>query len=221
MAISSESLGIPGDVIDFKTDLGLTDQSFKELNIELRPARRHKLRYQYIPIKFEQSATVTREIVFQGQRFVIGVPVNSGLDWRAHRFGYEFDFITHDRGFGGFILEVKQNDVLAFLESPQVRRESVRGAAPIPVIGGTFRVYPVPNVSITGAITGCCFGVIERLVKDAGGHYLDVDFYGTYNLTPQLGARVGFRRLDLGYTFEDDFGDFELKGLYFGLVARY
>ena len=36
-----------------------------------------------------------------------------------------------------------------------------------------------------------------------------------------VGAQLGFRRLDMGYIFEDDRGDFGAKGLYFGGVVRY
>ena len=219
MAISSEALGIPGDAIDFKTDLGLTDQRFKEVHFVLHPARKHKFRYQYIPIKFEQGATITRDIVFRGQRFRIGVPVKSGIDWRAHRFSYEYDFVSLNRGFGGFILDAKYTDVRAFLESPQVRRESIHAAAPIPAAGGIFRVSPIQKLSMTGEITG--FRLPEGLIEDAKAHYLDLDFYGTFNITNNIGAQIGYRRLDLGLTVSDDIGDFELKGFYFGLVARY
>ena len=44
--------------IDFKNDLGLTDTRFRELHVVLRPARKHKFRFQYIPIKYEQRATI-------------------------------------------------------------------------------------------------------------------------------------------------------------------
>src|SRR5712691_10594947 len=44
MSISSQALGILGSTIDFKRDLGLTDQRFPELHLELRPATRHKFR---------------------------------------------------------------------------------------------------------------------------------------------------------------------------------
>ena len=48
--LASESLGITGTPIDFKTDLGLTDQHFPMLQALIRPARMHKFRFQYIPI---------------------------------------------------------------------------------------------------------------------------------------------------------------------------
>ncbi len=219
MQIASESLGIPGDLIDFKDDLGLTDQTFPEFHVTLRPARRHKFRFQYIPIKFTQSGILTRNIVFNGQLFPVSAEVDSELDWKAYRFGYELDFLVLPRGFGGLVLDFKYTDVRAELVVPGLIEEFARARAPIPAIGGIFRVYVVPNVSITGEITG--FKLPEDLIEDASGRYLDVDFYGTVNFTDNFGAQLGYRSFDLGYTVDTDVGDFRLKGFYFGGVARY
>ena len=86
MEISSEGLGIIGSVINFKDDLGLTDQSFPEFHVTLRPARRHKFRFQYVPISFSQASLIERNIVFNGQLYPIGVEVESQLpvDQTAH-----------------------------------------------------------------------------------------------------------------------------------------
>jgi hypothetical protein len=221
MQISSTALSLVGTVIDFKRDLGLTDQHFPEVHLVLRPARSHKFRLQYIPLNFTQTATLTADIVFNGQRYRVGLPVNSTLDWKAWRFGYEYDFIVKDRGFGGFLLDFKYTDVNAALASP-IRSDFVQARAPIPTIGGIFRVYPVPNVSITGEISGATVGwVPESIRKDTNGHFVDVDFYGTLNFTNNVGAQFGYRSFDVAYALRTDTGAFTLKGLYFGVVARY
>ncbi len=224
MSITSESrFGIPGTPIDFKKDLGLTDGAFKELHLVLRPSKRNKLRFQYIPIKYTQEAKLTRDIVFQGIRYRVGVPVNSQLDWKAYRFTYEFDFVSRSRGFAGFMLDAKYTDVYAGLQSP-IDDESLHARAPIPTIGGIGRYYVVPNISITGEISG--FKIPDSISEEYKGHYVDLDIYGTVNFTNNLGVQVGYRSFDLGYTVKDDdvvtdSGTFVLKGLYFGAVARF
>jgi hypothetical protein len=218
MSISSESLGIVGSRIDFKNDLGLVDRSFGELHATLKPGRKHKLRFQYIPISYTQSNVAQRDIVFNGQLFRVGIPVSSTLDWKAYRFGYEYDFLVLPRGFGGFVLDFKYTDVNAVLSTP-VFEEFAHAAAPIPAIGGIFRVYALPNLSITGEITG--FKLPESAVEDASARYVDVDFYGTFNFSRYMGAQMGYRSFDVGYVLDADLGDFRLKGPYFGFVARY
>lgn len=218
MSISSESLGIGGTSIDFKRDLGLTDQRFGELHAVLKVSRKHKFRFQYIPIKYVQQAIIDRNIVFNGQLYRIGFPVNSALSWKAYRFGYEYDFIVRERGFAGFILDFKYTDVRASLQSP-ANSEFAHASAPIPALGGIVRVYVVPIVSITGELTG--IKVPDSISKEFKAHYADLDIYGTVNVTNNLGAQLGYRSFDVGYLVDQDTGSFKLKGLYFGVVARY
>ena len=220
MTISSQRFGLAGTTIDFKRDLGLIDQRFSELHLVLRPGKHHKFRLQYIPILYDQTAVIPREIIFNGQRYVVGLPVNSTLDWKAYRVGYEYDFISRDRGYGGFVLDIKYTDVTATLAAPTAPREFTRERVPIPALGGIFRVYPVPNVSITGEVTG--FTLPDNLIKGLTmAHYVDIDFYGTLNFTNYIGAQAGYRSFDVGYLVSDDTGSFKLKGWYFGVVARY
>jgi hypothetical protein len=224
--ISSTALGQRGTLIDFKRDLGLQDQRFPELHLVLRPAKSQKFRLQYIPMTYTQSGRLPTTIIFNGQRYDIGLPVNSTLDWKAWRLGYEYDFIVKDRGFGGFLLDFKYTEVSATLAST-VRSDFVEAKAPIPTIGGIFRVYPVPNVSITGEISGFTLGWLpDSLIKENTGHFADVDFYGTLNFTNYVGVQVGYRSFDVAYGIggsgvKTDTGAFTVKGLYLGVVARY
>ena len=210
--------GLQGSKIDARNDLGLADQRLPQLELVLRPAKSHKFRLQYIPIKYTQSKVLLQNISFNGQLYRVGLPVNSTIDWKATRFGYEYDFITRDRGFGGFIIEAKYTDVRVDLASP-VQTEFAHARAPIPALGGIARVYVVPRVSITGEVTG--FKLPESVDNRYNAHYVDVDIYGTVNATNNVGVKVGYRSLDLGYLVKQDSGSFTLKGLYFGIVARY
>lgn len=218
MTISSEALGIVGSSINFKNDLGMTDQRFGELKAVFRPAKKHKLRFQYIPIKYSQSATLTRSITFNGQLYQIGLPVNSQLEWKAYRFTYEFDVVSRDRWFAGLLLDAKYTDVKAALQSPVVE-EFAHARAPIPAIGGIARFYVVPNISITGEFSG--LKIPDSISEEYKAHYADLDIYGTVNINRYIGGQIGFRTFDVGYLVEKDTGSFVLKGIYFGMVARY
>jgi hypothetical protein len=210
--------GVAGTTIDAKSDLGFQDKSLPALSLVLRPAQRHKLRMQYIPIKYTGSTILRRTIVFNGQAYAGNLPVESTLDWKAYRFNYEFDFITKNRGFGGFIIEAKYTDIRADLRSP-VATEFAHARFPVPALGGIARFYVVPNISITGEVTG--FKIPDSIDDRYKAHYVDVDIYGTVNLTNNFGVHAGYRALDLGYLIKKDTGSFTLKGLYFGGVARY
>ena len=227
MTVSSESLGIQGSQIDFKRDLGLTDQGFPEFQAVLRPAKKHKFFFQYIPIKYDQANTLTSKIVFNGISFDVSVPVSSTLDWKAYRFGYEYDFLYKDRWFAGFMLEAKYTDVGATLTKPVPCKpgdappctEFAHAQAPIPAIGGIVRVYVVPNISITGEVSG--IKIPASVSAKYNAHYADIDVYGTLNVINNVGVQLGYRSFDVGYLVNHDSGSFVLRGIYFGAVARF
>ncbi|HVC21052.1 MAG TPA: hypothetical protein VNE16_13310 [Vicinamibacterales bacterium] len=218
MVFSSEGLGILPTSINGVTDLGFTQTRFPDLRLVLRPAKKHKFLISYIPIKYQATATLTRDIVFNGIRYSIGVPVTSTLDWKAWEFGYEYDFLYRPRWFVGVIAEAKYTQVTATLSSP-IDTEYTQAKAPIPAVGGIVRVYVLPNISITGKATG--FKLPGSIRKGDSGQYIDVDVYGTLNFTDHIGAMVGYHSLDVQYQVQSDSGDFTLRGLYFGGVVRF
>ena len=54
-----------------------------------------------------------------------------------------------------------------------------------------------------------------------GGHFADLDIYGTVNWTNNVGTKIGYRAMDVGYLIKRDTGSMTLKGLYVAVVARY
>jgi hypothetical protein len=222
MTISSESLGILGNDIDFVTDLGIERATFKQLKVVLRPTTKSKFRFEYTPITYTAEHTLTRSFVFNGQSFTVGLPVSTDVTWKAYRFGYEWDFVYRDRGFVGMLLDLKYTDINAELTANVIGTEFTHARAPIPAIGVIGRVYPAPNISITGEFSGFSWNR-DAVIKgdDYGGRYFDFDLYGTVNFTDHFGAQVGYRSFDVFYKVKDDNGTMTLKGLYFGGVARF
>ncbi len=210
--------GLPGSQIDAERDLGVNDKHFPALQITLRPARRHKFRFQYIPISFDGDAVLKTSLVFNGIRYDIGVPVNSTLTWDAFRFAYEYDFVVGNKGFAGFLAEVKYTHGRVELDSP-LAIEFAEARAPIPAIGGIGRFYVVPNISITGEVSG--FLIPSGIDSRYNAHYIDFDGYGTVNFTNNVGVNIGYRVLNIGYLVNADSGAFAMNGFYFGAVFRY
>ena len=218
--ISSESLDIPGSDIDLSRDLGIEKKRIPDLRVVLRPATKHKFRFNYVPLKYSAESVVQREFVFNGQRYRIGLPVNTTADLTTYRFGYEYDFFYRDRGFVGVLLDVKYTNVDVVLDSP-IGSEFTSQVAPIPTIGVVGRGYILPNVSISGEVS--FFSIPDNLAEqiEGDGRYLDYDFYGTFNFNRYVGAQVGVRSIDVSYVKDLDSGTLNFTGLYFGAVVRY
>ena len=216
---SGSLAGLAGTNIDFQTDLGIEKKKLNQLKLVLRPGTKHKFRFEYTPIQYTSQAILQTRLVFNGQAYNIGVPVNTEIDWKAYRFGYEYDFAYHDRGFVGVLLDLKYTDINASLSSTFVGTEFAHARAPIPAIGIVGRGYVVPNVSITGEFSG--FRLPNSVDQRYGGKYYDFDLYGTVNFNDHIGAQLGYRSFDVYYKVKQDQGTMTLKGPYFGAVARF
>jgi len=218
LIVSSESLGIPGDDVDLTSDLGIEQKRLMELAFVLRPAVKHKFRINYMPIKYEVDSVVTREFVFNGLRYRIGLPVSTTAEFTTWRFGYEYDFLYRSRGYLGFLMDLKYTNVNVRLDSA-IGAAFTEQVAPIPGFGVVGRGYVHPNVSIGGEWS--YFRVPGNLSDEFGGKYLDYNFYGQVNFTRNVGARVGRRSIDVDYFKDLDSGSLNFGGWYFAGVVRY
>jgi hypothetical protein len=221
LLVNSESLGIIGSNVDLISDLGISKKRLGKFDVVLRPARKHRFRFQRLPIKYEVDAfPVTREFVFNGQRYRVGLPVTTSVDFSTYRFGYEYDFLYFKRGFLGAMVDLKYTNVDVSLESP-IGAEFISAAAPIPTVGFVGRGYVLPNLAVNAEIS--FFRMPDNLKQqlEGEGSYTDLDINGTFNFTKNVGAQVGWKRTSVFYNVDLDTGNLKFSGMYFGGVVRY
>lgn len=220
LVVASESLGILGTNVDLVQDLGIQSRTLREVRLTLRPARKHKFRLHHLPMRYDAQATVQREFVFNGLRYRVGLPVATSAAITTWRLGYEYDVVHTERGYVGFLADLKYSDVSVELDSP-LGLEFTKQAAPVPSFGGAGRVYATASVSVTGEVT--FFKVPENLSRSRnyGGRYLDYDIYGTVNLTRHVGLQTGYRSIEAFYEVDFDRGDLQFKGWYLSGVLRF
>ena len=83
ITIGSNSLQTAiGTDINAVADLGFEQKKFRDLHLLLRLARKHKIRFEYLPIAYGSEAVLARSITYRGLSYPLGVPVTSSLDWR-------------------------------------------------------------------------------------------------------------------------------------------
>ena len=215
---SSEQFGIIGSDIDFSNDLGMVRKRHPEMRLTFKPGRRHKLRLNWLPMQYNQSAVLERRVVFQGIAFDAGVGVDSAIRWDAWRFGYEFDLVARERGYVGLILEAKYTHIQAELDSP-IGYEYVKARAPIPAVGAITRIYVTRFTPITAEFTA--FRLPDNVVEGYAARYVDFDIYGTVNLSRMVGINLGYRSMDLSYLVDRDTGDLKLDGMYVSGAFRF
>jgi hypothetical protein len=218
LVIGGDGLSALGDEVDFVGEFGIPRKRFTGFRGTLKLARKHKLRFEYIPFKYEEETTIQRRIVFGGQVFDIGIPAAADVEWRLWRAGYEWDFVSAQSGFLGLIAELKHSTVTAQIDSP-FATAIVDSTAPIPAIGIIGRGYFTEDFSVTGEFTG--FRMLDALSEEFDAEYWEWDVYATANFGRNLGVQGGYRSIDAEYLGESDLGRLEMKGWYFGGVLRF
>jgi hypothetical protein len=216
--VSSEQFGILGTDIDFVGDLGYEQSRFRDLRIVLRPGRKHRFRLQYTPVRYEAETVLARTIVFNGVKFDANLPVNSQFDWKVWRLGYEYDFFYSSRGFVGVLFDVRHTTMEAEISSIITNTEYTRARAPLPAIGVVGRAYVIPELAVNFEVSG--FRLPDVDPKYAAS-YFDWDVYGTFNFTEHVGLQAGWRKVSTYLAIEQDKGDLQFKGLWFGAALRY
>jgi hypothetical protein len=216
--ISSDRLDVVGDHIDFTNDLGFTSARFRDLRLVLRPAPKHRFRLQYTPVVHTSDTVFQRDIAFGGQTFPVAMPVRTDFGWTVWRVGYEFDFVYKPRGFVGVLFEGRFTQFRAQLSAPIGQSELVEAQAPLPAIGIVGRVYVVPGVAVNFEVTGLR---LRNVMSDYDAVYADWDLHGTVNLTNNVGAQVGWRKMTTYLEIGGETGDLKFQGLWFGAAIRY
>jgi hypothetical protein len=216
---STTSTTITGTNIDFKEQLGLHNQWFPAFHVVIRPQEKQKIRFDFFPLYYKQSATLAVPINFNGQSYLAGQAVTSSLFWNEWQIGYEYDALTFERGYIGGVVGAN-----FYAVSGELSNGSQSGQAgvhiPMPGLGGIGRFYVTPRFSLTGAYTGYWLPGGDTSTH---GHVNDVELYGTVNISKYVGIQGGFRLFQASHHFDSpvNTGDFLINGGFIGGTVRY
>lgn len=211
---------VTGTDINFRQQLGLPVQKwFPAFHVVIRPQPRHKIRFDFYPLYYKQSATLSTPINFNGQTYLAGQNVDSTLYWNEWQLGYEYDVLTFDRGYVGGVAGAN-----FYAVSGGMSNGAQSGTAgvhiPMPGLGAIARYYATPRVSFVGAYTGY---FLPGGDTSTHGHVNDVELYGTINISKYIGIQGGYRLLNASHHFNSpvNTGDFTIGGGFIGGTFRY
>lgn len=203
--------------VDLAGAFGLEKRGLKQFSLAIQPARKHKVRFQYVPISFSQDATLTRAFTFNDRRYDVAVPASLALDWVLYRAGYEWDAVSNPTGYLGVIAEVKYNQVRATVNAASAGTASIKTNAPIPAVGVAAGGSLARYLSVAFEITG--FQLPKR--QDLEARFVDYDVSFRAHLGRNLGVQAGYRSIDARYLVDADRGALKMKGPYVGASLRF
>lgn len=184
---------VNGTLVDFRSLLNLKNQVFPEARVTIRLAPKHKLRGEYVPLHYTQTATnLGSDFKFNGQTYLKGQTVESTMRWNEWYAAYEFDPIVVDRGYVGAMAAVSSLNL-----SAATANATQNGTASVnivmPGLGATGRFYVSGNLSVSGDFI---YFMLPGSDTSTHGHVLNAGFYATYNINKHVGAQVGYRFFD-------------------------
>ena len=216
-SVSSDGLDLVGSRVDLTGDLSLERTRFDDFRFVIRPAKKHRIKVKYTPITFTGNGTLTRDISFSGIVYPISLPVESRLEWKVFRVGYEWDFFYHPRGFIGVLVTGGFTTLDAGISSI-IGSATAEGDAPLLEIGAAGRFYPIRHLAINVEGSGL---KLTDLAPDTALKTMSWDVSATYNITNNFGVSGGWRRLDTNLQLPSDSGELDFKGFWFGGSIRY
>jgi len=210
--IVDDSIGTDIRLVD---DLGFDDKKdFGEARGQIKFFGNHKFNFSYLPLKWDGDKILTETIEFDGQTYTAGTRVQSKLEMKMFKGGYEYDLIANRYGFLGFTIDVLLADTFVQLKAPALALdEKYDSTVPIPMIGLSGRVIPIKWVSLTGKISGLPLGGV--------GYILDAEASLDINPVKYVGISVGYRFLRMDLEYDDNKADFKLDGPFAALKARF
>lgn len=203
-----------GTELDPVGDLGFEKKKkFWEVRASLGDAS-NKIRYSFVPLKWNAAATISRSVVFNGKTYSASTPVTSELKVNYHRLGWEYDIVEKLGNKFGYIFDIKYFDINASLNAPSVGlNESKSMKVAVPTMGFLFQVGLPYLINISAEATGA---------KIASDKYLyDAEAAVTMKLAAFLSVSGGYRILKFHFEKDNNLGAFALKGPYAALKAEF
>jgi hypothetical protein len=218
LTLSSEGLvGSSISEVDFVREFGIVDKSFPNFRVAL--GRSHKFRLSHAKFSYEPETVIQRTLTFQGRTFALNTPASADIKWDLWTFGYEWDFVSRERGFFGLVADLKYNKIKASIDSPALGSPAATDTtAPVPTIGVAARSYIGSVITVGGEYTGLKIGSGDFDVK-----FTDFDINAAIVPSPRIGvgAQVGYRSVAADYVVDHDTGDLTMRGPYFGVIVRF
>lgn len=174
----------------YSTFTGKIDYHFK---------RKHHLLFAVSPLTSSRTATINRNITFQGVTYDAGAQVTADLRSLGFAPGYQYDIFRRDHGYLAIQVSINLLDTKGTLTGigtvngiSATRSASGSVFAPLPVLGPKFRWYPLHDsnrFSLDGAFQGMYFFGYGDFLSAQGTAGVAASRHFAFRAGYQLGTR--------------------------------
>jgi hypothetical protein len=212
VTLSDNGIGAAINPVD---DLGMDEsKGFGEARLQVKFLEKNKFNFSYLPLKWTATKNVSKTIYFNGLTYPAGTQVESRLEARTFRGGYEYDFLVGEHGFLGVTADVLFSDTSMELKAASLGiDETARENLILPLLGLNSRLVIVKWVSVTAKVSGMYMG--------GYGHFLDGEASLDLNPIKYLGISIGYRYLKSHLNYRDDSSNLTLDGPFASVKLRF
>ncbi len=205
-----------GTQIDLEDTLGLQDETFPELHVQLKLLGPARLVGSYYSTKYEGEDTFTQSVTFNDTTYSASEEVSSEIDLSLGRLLLSFSPVNFKRVNLGLMIGADLMSVDARLSSSGTGESQKDFTAPVPVVGVNLTLQPLDKLVFYAEVSG-----LSLDIGDVDASILDGIFRVEYYFLPWFAATGGYRLFDFDVT-ENDFGrvNFKQDGVQFGLAFR-
>ena len=200
--------------VNLVKDLGFDEKKDSgEVRVQVRFSEKNKINFSYLPLAWNADAVLQETSQFDGQTYTVGTRVQSHLDLKFIKLGYEWDFLTGKNGFLGATFDLLVLDLHMHITEPEFLMEQKYDITfPAPLLGIAGRWNIAGWLSFGGKISGI-YG---------GGYGFVLDSEGSLDLSPVkwLAISGGYRFLELRGGYKGYYGDYQLYGPFLALKLR-
>jgi hypothetical protein len=184
---------------DLNKDFGFGNESTFTGQFDWHFKRKQHLLFSASPVSSSKSASITRDITFQGVTYQAGATVKADLTSLSLSPAYQYDIIRRKHGYLALVVALNLLDTKGTLtgtgtvnDVSATRSASGSVFAPLPVLGPKFRWYPMRDsnrFSVQGQFTGMYFFGYGNFMYSQGSAQLKIH----KNLDLTAGYQMGTR----------------------------
>jgi hypothetical protein len=204
-----------GSEINPVDDLGMeATKGFGEGRLQVKFLEKNKFNFSYMDLKWTATKNVSKTIYFNGLTYPAGTQVESRLEAKTLKGGYEYDFLVGEHGFLGVTADVIFSDASMELNARSLNQDEIaQDNLILPLFGVNSRLVIVKWVSLSGKVSGLPMG--------SHGYFLDAEASLDLNPIKYLGISVGYRYLKAHLSYRDDKSNLTFDGPFASVKLRF
>jgi hypothetical protein len=215
--IKVDSGGVVGNTLNLKDTLGVKDETFPSFEMFMGFGRHH-LNIAYTPIAYSGSASLTHDIIFDGQTFTASTRVNTDMKLKMYDLQYRYTLLDLENLAAGFSIDAIGQVKVIDGEARISAAANSSGSA------GKFRA-PMLMVGL-GAHVGILHDLLEARIRATGMAYSNSYLYegqADISLTPFpfLDIHAGYKTIRLKIDQGDVYLNSEFSGPFVGLTVSF